>query len=700
MQRYFQISCHALIVTAFMALSLTGRLDGPAIVVFLVGLAISVYRAIHRLPALLSARGAFVLSCGYIFFFVVDAAILSRSFIPASIHLVLFLELAKLFQEKSDKDYLYLIILSFLQVLAASALTIDMSFVATLFLFLVALVSTLMSFDMYRSERNNQTQAQQIATPLGGMSLWATVWIIVTGVGLFFIIPRVGTGYFSRATTPSLLLSGFSDSVQLGQIGQVKLSTAVVMHARQLAGTPFSVLKWRGIALDRFDGSNWSKTDRKRRQVVPSPDGDYRLRPVTQARDSVRYEILLEPLATNTLFGPHQVRSVSGRLNGIGVETDGADSIYMRVSTPRRVKYEVLSELANRAGMVGESRKEGTIPPDIGARYLQLPDEFDPRITQLARQITDKGDSTIEKASMVEYHLKRNYAYTLELNWTPGPQPVATFLFEAKSGHCEYFASSMAVLLRAAGIPTRIVNGFLMGEYNAVGGDYIVRQSDAHSWVEVYVPDRGWMEFDPTPPDPNHREMNFVRQIAHYLDAMELYWNSYILIYDTGAQMQLFRSAQDRVQSAQASMRNKSDEWVVWGQQLSDRLSERVHKLVETAWFWVTVITIGISGAVFQHRRALRTYMHIRRLRRGRGAVNEDVVEELFYRATRLAERRAEKRRPAETWREWIFGLPDHNRRSLLTQALDIFEKSKYGRLPVSTAEFTLLEETVRQLKL
>ena len=92
---------------------------------------------------------------------------------------MLFLELAKLFQQKSDKDYLYLIILSFLQILAASSLTIDMSFVATLFLFLVALISTLMSFDMYRSERKSETEMEEVAVPLGGMSLWATVWIWV-----------------------------------------------------------------------------------------------------------------------------------------------------------------------------------------------------------------------------------------------------------------------------------------------------------------------------------------------------------------------------------------------------------------------------------------------------------------------------------------------------------------------------------------
>src|SRR6266705_2479570 len=177
MQRYFQITCHALMISAFFGLALTGRLDSPAIVIFTIGMGVSVYWTVKGLPAPLSPHGAFVLSSAYILFFLFDSAIISRSFIPASIHLVLFLQLLKLFQEKTDKDYLYLIILSFLQILAASSLTIDMSFLATLLLFLVALISTLMSFDMYRSDRRKVTRPGQMAVPLGGMSIWATAWI-------------------------------------------------------------------------------------------------------------------------------------------------------------------------------------------------------------------------------------------------------------------------------------------------------------------------------------------------------------------------------------------------------------------------------------------------------------------------------------------------------------------------------------------
>ena len=104
-----------------------------------------------------------------------------------------------------------------------------------------------------------------------------------------------------------------------------------------------------------------------------------------------------------------------------------------------------------------------------------------------------------DKAVAIERFLRSRYAYTLKLSGKPGDDPLAHFLFETHAGHCEYFASAMTIMLRTLGIPSREVNGFLPGEYNDLAGDYIVRASDAHSWVEVYFPGTGWVTFDPTP---------------------------------------------------------------------------------------------------------------------------------------------------------------------------------------------------------
>ena len=113
--------------------------------------------------------------------------------------------------------------------------------------------------------------------------------------------------------------------------------------------------------------------------------------------------------------------------------------------------------------------------------------------------MTAGAETPAQRARAIEGHLRQDYGYTLELLSKPVDDPLAYFLFVRKKGHCEYFASSMAVMLRTLGIPARVVNGFRGGEYNDLTGSYIVREKDAHSWVEAYFPEYGWVTFDPTP---------------------------------------------------------------------------------------------------------------------------------------------------------------------------------------------------------
>ncbi len=700
MERYFQISFHALILTAFIALAETGRIDIGAILLFLVCFGVTALRVLKGRPPLLTSRGAFFLSLGYIFFFVFDSLVLTGSFISAIIHMVLFLEIAKLAQKKEDKDYLYLILLAFLQVLAASSLTIDISFVVTLFLFLVALVSTLMSFDICRSQRETSEAGHiPVDGPLGGMSLWATSWIVIIGLLLFFALPRIGTGYFSRAATQALLLSGFTDTVELGDIGEVKLSSALVMRTRVLDGAPSSIPKWRGLALDTFDGHTWSKSNRRHRRLRRSNDDQFRVQPLTGTGEPVRFEVFLEALATPTLFGPHAIRSIAGDFRGL--ERDDADAVYQRVRSARRTRYEVLSEIPvrNAAPETMVTIDTADPLPEDADIYLQLPPDLDPRIVDLAEMVSMDGDSVVEKASLVESYLRTNLEYSLQLTWDPGEQPLSTFLFDSRSGHCEYFASSMAIMLRAVGIPTRMVNGFLAGEYNSIGDSYIVRQSDAHSWVEVYVPGKGWLEFDPTPADPNRNEISMLVLISHYFDAAELFWNAYILTYDSGSQLQLFQSAQATVQTFQRSLRGRSNSWAAQIQAVSDRASARIREVIETRWFWSLVLGIGMVGLGYRCRSTIRTQLKIWSLRLGRGKADSDVVTQLFYRAAALAAPRTGGRLPHQTWREWMGELPDEGRKRLIAAALNVFEKARYSRSPVTPEEFLNLEETIQQLK-
>jgi transglutaminase-like putative cysteine protease len=450
-------------------------------------------------------------------------------------------------------------------------------------------------------------------------------------------------------------------------------------------------LKWRGIALDRFDGRTWHKSDISHEGVLANDSGAFAIRPLEHPENAVQYDMLLEPMATSTLFGPYRAYSVSSRMEGITV--DHEESFFQRIPQQRRIQYQVSSEIPSRV------ENSTAPPPENMSRYLQMPQNLDPRVPELAREITRSGTTPFEKASLIESFLRRNYKYTLNLTWTPGTQPLRTFLFEVKNGHCEYFASAMAILARSAGIPTRLVNGFQMGEFNPVGSDYIVRESDAHSWVEAYIPGRGWTEFDATPPDMRPADTGITAQIAHYVDAMELVWSSYILVYDTDSQSQLFRSAQDEFQVLQSDFKSSAGKWALQTKKFTDWMSKSFRGEGGSSGLWLIAALAILTGVAFQNRRSIRAYWQVRKFRNGGGPMNSEVIEHLFLRAARLAERRKPTRLPAQTWREWARKLPDASRRSILLPAIGVFEKSRYGSEPVSIADFTVLENAIRELK-
>jgi hypothetical protein len=215
----------------------------------------------------------------------------------------------------------------------------------------------------------------------------------------------------------------------------------------------------------------------------------------------------------------------------------------------------------------------------------------------------------------------------------------------------------------------------------------------------VYVSGFGWVEFDPTPPNTNRGDITLSTQLAHYLDAAEMFWNSYVLIYDTGAQTQLFRSAQDEIQSAQIDMKERTDRWETRIQVLIDSIGRGIRQAVDRPGFWVALITLAMAAVIYRQRVFLQREYRIWQLRQGSGIVDGDIIEEMFYRAASLAQERMEKRPDSQTWREWALRLSDPHKRSLLSRAVAIFERSRYGNQTPSAEDFKLLERTIRELR-
>jgi hypothetical protein len=198
------------------------------------------------------------------------------------------------------------------------------------------------------------------------------------------------------------------------------------------------------------------------------------------------------------------------------------------------------------------------LPDDMARLYLQLPKPLDPRIRQLAHEITREAGAVTpyDKAKAIETYLKTRFGYTLNLTIN-GEDPLSEFLFDVREGHCEYFATAMVILLRTIGIPARLVNGFQMGEFNDVNRMFTVRQSDAHSWAEVYFPHaRAWVEFDPTPAAGinDYSQGGLLARFRKYMDAMEVFWLDYIVTLDSDEQASIIVSLQRRLSAIKDRM--------------------------------------------------------------------------------------------------------------------------------------------------
>ena len=363
---------------------------------------------------------------------------------------------------------------------------------------------------------------------------------------IFFLIPRVSSRYLSAYAPTSDVSTGFTDRVQLGRIGQIQQSNAVVMHIEiqnDLQGG--YDLKWRGVALSAFDGRVWSNSFRQT-QVRPAGDGSFRLAPLVDPRGasavagrSIHYRVLMEPLGTNVFFLAERPQTLTGNFRQVSMDAGGA--VYDLDADRPINRYEAdsrLNEIDSDELRLAANTAPGSIDID---QYLKLP-PLDIRIARLAEEIAAPAPSNYDKAIAVEQYLSTHFGYTLELPRSLAPDPLANFLFERKKGHCEYFASSMAVMLRSLRIPSRIVTGFRGGEFNDLTGQYVVRASDAHSWVEAYFPGSGWISFDPTPAGNVPTRTGWSR-MQLYVDAAASFWREWIINYDVGHQRTLAKDA-------------------------------------------------------------------------------------------------------------------------------------------------------------
>ncbi len=359
---------------------------------------------------------------------------------------------------------------------------------------------------------------------------------------VFVLFPRLQTPLWGiNADTAT---TGISNQMTLGDISQLSRSTATAFRVRFLGDAPPPEQRyWRGPVLWQTDGARWDSGRRIARPITP----------LAARGPELDYEITLEPTGEYWLFGLDVVTETP---NGTRLNSDFALVAEQRVN--RRVTYQAASDTSLAIDRF--TARERSLA-------LQLPQTVSPRVRALAEQWraeTDPAQPRQLVTRALQHFRQQPFYYTLSPGLSEG-DPVDDFLFESRRGFCEHYAGSFTLLMRLAGVPARVVIGYQGGEYNPRADHWIIRQSDAHAWAEVWLPDRGWWRVDPTAAvaperieqsiDPGLSEDepavvfqvdqrglfgNLWREAGWLVDAVDLSWHRWIIGFTAERQQGLF----------------------------------------------------------------------------------------------------------------------------------------------------------------
>ncbi len=471
---------------------------------------------------------------------------LSGALLAACMHFLVYLMAYRLFHLERSKDYLQLYLICFLQLLAAAGAGSGFGYALSFVFSSALLIWGLVIQHLKREEESRPTPMPArpfrsvVPYPLMMSIHLLSIGALVPRLLIFVFLPRIGVGLLQGKQTTPQKISGFSEKVDLGSMGPVKRDLSLVMRVLPSDEGKEAPLYLRGMSFDVYDGKAWKNTLLRRGTLPRRFDRSFEIRPVRSPSKVFQRTIFLEPIESAVLFTAGSPATVRGNFPALLEDQSG--TLYLPFVPFQRIEYEMTAtaELPSEADWQIE---QIDYPFEVRAHYLSA--DVSPRIVALAHQIADPFPTLYQKVKAIERHLRTNYTYSLEVAPSSRP-PLEDFLFFQKKGYCEYYASAMVMMLRSVGIAARLVTGFLPGEWNELGKYYLVRQSDAHAWVEVYFPGGRWLTFDPTPPAGRPGE-TFSDAVSAYIDWMRFKWDRYIVRYSLRDQFALIEGTRNQV---------------------------------------------------------------------------------------------------------------------------------------------------------
>lgn len=384
--------------------------------------------------------------------------------------------------------------------------------------------------------------------------------VFIFSAFLFLLFPRVGFAWLSVPPISPARVVGFSNRVNLGGVGTIRTDPTLVMRVlpsdlgEEKEPPARRNFYLRGAVFDAYQRGVWSRHGSASQQ--PVIQGDHVLLKRPRRETDRTFLIDLDRIDPPVVFFPGEAVA----LDVLSGNRRPRQSSSIVGADPRgQLQYSNLEDKGLTYKVYLPPK--GLIFPDFERSkslrgYLVLPPELSPRVEELAQTLTEGLDNPLDIARALEKALRADYKYDLESPSGAAPDPLDHFLFESKRGHCEFYSTAMAVMLRVRGVPSRNVTGFVGGTYNRFGGFYAVRQGDAHSWVEAYLPDRGWIRFDPTPPssaEPQATSQGVGGIVREILEAASQSWKQNVEGFDMNKQMGLVRTMRELFRGAKST---------------------------------------------------------------------------------------------------------------------------------------------------
>ncbi len=471
--------------------------------------------------------------------------------IVALAHFATLTQALQILDARPRRSEFLLVALALFQVILAANLTDSVWFPVLLISFLLSTVWTLLVHTLRAEaiEARDPLAASQVTTPgLLRTTLVASVLSVLLALALFVVLPRMQAAMLPGAGFGSTLATaGFSDQVELGDLGRIRQDPTVVLRVETLEGDPPGPDEryWRGLAFDTFDGRRWSVTPDQRVPVPGRAEWGLGVGRGGGPPPDLVQRIVREPVASGVLFAHGRPRRLQGVLHRVEQDVNGG--LYVPSQADERVGYTVASR-RRRPDADALASDRTVAPRGDRQRFVQLPD-LSPAVAALAERVTESARSDAERAFALEQYLIAHGRYTdtpPSLDPEDPRSPVEVFLEGGLAGHCEYFATAMVVLGRSLGMPMRVVNGFAGGRTNRFGGFDALARSDAHSWVEVYFEEAGWVRYDPTPADlrtAGALALGWRDRAFELASAVELWWFQQVVEYDRSDQARALRRA-------------------------------------------------------------------------------------------------------------------------------------------------------------